>query len=278
MSAPELWMSLELGLIYGLVSMGIYLSFRILNFSDLTCDGSFVLGAAVSAVLIKAGYSPWTSLGASAIVGGGAGFITGILHTRFRVSDLLSGILVAFMLYSINLRIMGGSPNINLMEMHVISTHFLWVIVLGIGFFFAYLLKTDWGLALRSLGKNKRLGLNNGIRVPLMIVAGLALSNALIAMGGSLMGQYQGFVDIGSGVGSVIIGLASIMIGECFVPTRSVVWALFSAIIGSILYRIIISLALHSDIFGLQTQDLNLITGLLILTIMISSRRTSCYR
>jgi putative tryptophan/tyrosine transport system permease protein len=276
----EIMMSLEIGLIYGIVALGIYLTFRIIDFPDLTCDGSFVLGAAVSSILIKSGYNPWFSLVMALFAGGMAGFLTGILYARFKVTHLLSGILTSFMLYSINLHVMGGIPNITLMNSNVIFS-VMPIITLGIVsvivcIFVTYLLMTDFGLALRSIGQNKRLAQNNGINVLLMTVIGLMLSNAIIALGGALFSQQQGFADVGSGIGTVIVGLASVMIGERVVPSKSIFVQALSCLIGSVIYRMLIGFALHSDVLGISTQDLNLLTGIMVVIIMYMPKRRVC--
>jgi len=282
MSLNELLMSLEIGLIYSVIAIGIYLTFRIIDFPDLTCDGSFVLGAVTSAMLVKHGYNPIIALLYSAIIGGLAGFITGILNTKLKVTNLLSGILVAFMLYSVNLRIMGGIPNIALINQTTIFTNYnqllvLIVIVGIIWLLFSYLLMTDFGLALRSIGQNKRLAINSGVKQQQMIIIGLILSNALIGFGGALFSQHQGFADVSQGIGTVIIGLATVMIGESVLPFRSPWIMVFSCMLGSIIYRIFIAVALHSEKLGLETQDLNIITGLLVIGVMLLPRRkTSC--
>jgi putative ABC transport system permease protein len=278
MSFAEIFMSLELGLIYGVIALGIYLTFRVIDFPDLTCDGSFVLGAACSGMLIKAGCNPYLSLVIAMLAGACAGITTGILHIRFKVSNLLSGIIVAFMLYSINLKVMQGVPNIVLMDATTIFTNnnvllTLTGIVMIVLAILGYVLTTDFGLALRSVGQNKRLLLNGGVSLAIMTLTGLGISNALIALGGALFSQHQGFADVGSGVGTIIIGLASVMIGERLLPVRNIWLMLLACIAGSIIYRLVISLALHSDVLGLATQDLNLITGLLVVAIMLLPKR-----
>jgi len=273
MNANELLISLELGLIYGIAAMGIYLTFRIIDFADLTCDGSFVLGAAVSAVLIKAGFHPLIALLMSGIAGGCAGLCTGILNIYFKVGDILSGILVAYMLYSVNLKIMAGTPNIALIDINTLFTALnplvvLMLLAIGAWLSISFILSTDFGLALRSLGQNKRLALNCGINLSKMTLLGLVLSNGLIGVSGSLFSQHQGFADISQGLGTIIIGFASVMIGEKLLPYRSVWITILSCLVGSIIYRIILALALHSEWLGLQTQDLNLITGILVVVTM----------
>jgi len=281
MNFSELGMSLEMGLIYGIIAMGIYLSFRVIDFPDLTCDGSFVLGAAASCVLVKAGYSPFLGLIVALLAGSASGLTTGLLNTCLKISNLLSGILVAFMLYSINLKVMQGMPNIALINETTVFTGvnpilLLVLICLVMGGIIGYLLNTHFGLALRSIGQNKSLAKNGGVSVKRMTVIGLMLSNALIALGGALFSQHQGFADVGSGIGTVIIGFASVMIGERLFPSRSAWIQVFSCLMGSILYRIFISLALHSEVLGLETQDLNMITGLMIVIVMCLPRRQVC--
>lgn len=281
MTINEIMMSLEIGLIYGIVSIGIYFTFRVLDFPDLTCDGSFVLGAAISGILVKGGYNPWLALLISIMGGALTGFCTGILNTHFKVTELLSGILVAFMLYSINLHVMNGIPNIALIDAVTIFTGtkvpaVLSIICLILSALLSYLLMTDFGLALRTIGQNKRLAQNGGINVKTITIIGLALSNGLIALGGAMFSQHQGFADVGQGVGTVIVALASVMIGERILPYRSVISRIISCLVGSIIYRLFIGLALHSEVLGLETQDLNLITGLMVVGIMYMPRERSC--
>ena len=283
----ELIIAMEVGLIYGILALGIYFTFRTINFPDLTCDGSFVTGAAVSSVMIKSGLNPALGIFFAALAGGTAGFLTGLINIRLKVEDLLSGIIVAFMLYSINLRIMGTKPNISLVNESTIFRFdnpiiICTLIVTLILFFIAYLLSSDFGLGLRAIGQNKKFALANGINVNAMTIFGLIISNALIAMCGAIFTQYQGFCDVSQGTGVLVIGLASVIIGEKFFPkikfirnleikSRNFIeifFALFSCVIGSIAYRIFIAIAINSDILGLKTQDLNLITGLLIIFIM----------
>ncbi|WP_032112499.1 ABC transporter permease [Candidatus Paracaedibacter symbiosus] len=274
MSGAEFLTSLEIGLIYGVVAVGIFLTFRIIDFPDLTCDGSFTCGAATAAVALKASLSPLTSLLLAASAGGLAGLATGILYVKFKVTNLLSGILVAFMLYSLNLKIMGGIPNITLMNEGTLfvgsnALMLLIAISLGIGSLLSYLLATDFGLALRSIGQNQQLAKVMGVRLASFTVAGLTLSNALIGLGGGLYCQHQSFSDVSLGIGTVIIGLAAVMIGEKLLPFRSLWLNVFACFLGSIVYRLLIALALHSEWLGLETSDLNLITGLAILAIMV---------
>ena len=273
MSGAEIIASLEIGLIYGMVAIGIYLTFRIIDFPDLTCDGSFVFGAAASAVALKMGVDPWLTLGIATLAGGLAGLATGILNVYFRVSNLLAGILVAFMLYSINLKVMGNIPNIALINEPTIFSvlhplAILAIVALIIWLITSYILTTDFGLALRSIGQNPKIAAVYGVRISLMTIAGLVLSNALIGLGGGLFTQHQGFVDVSQGVGTVIIGLAAVMIGEKLLRFRSILFGILCCLLGSIIYRLVIALALNSEWLGLETTDLNLITGLIVIAIM----------
>jgi len=283
MNYAEFIISLEIGLIYGVVAIGIYLTFRVIDFPDLTCDGSFVLGAASSSILIKAGCNPWFALLVALFAGSIAGLITGVLNIRCKITDLLSGILVAFMLYSINLKVMGGIPNIALIKQVTIFTAHNPLLILcaicGIIYLlYSYLLVTDFGLALRSIGQNQRLALNGGVRVKQMTVIGLMLSNSVISLGGALFSQHQGFADVSQGTGTIIIGLAAVIIGEKLLPFRTSWATVLSCLLGSIIYRLFIGFALHSEMLGLETQDLNLITGVMLIGIMVVPRvrRNKC--
>ncbi|MBP6216979.1 MAG: hypothetical protein KA436_00155 [Oligoflexales bacterium] len=277
MTYAEILSSLEIGLIYGVVALGIYLTFRVIDFSDLSCDGSFVSGAAASAVTLKMGWHPAFALLSSLLAGGFAGLLTSLLHLRFRISPLLSGILTAFMLYSLNLRLMGGVPNITLLD-EINIFHFgkpLFILMaisalicLGVSF----LLVTDFGLALRSLAHNRDLAMVGGVRLSSYTLVGLVLSNILIGLGGGLFSQHQGFVDVSQGTGTLIIGLAALMIGEKILPFRSIWLACFACFAGSILYRFALAFALHSDWLGLESADLNLLTGLILILIMCLPR------
>jgi putative ABC transport system permease protein len=280
-SLNEIMMSLEIGLIYGIIAIGVYLTFRVINFPDLTCDGSFVLGSAASSMLIKAGYNPFFSLFIALVSGGIAGIFTGILNSYCKVVNVLSGILVAFILYSINLRVMNGTPNITLIGVNTIFTDInplliLSIICLIICGLWNCLLISDFGLAIRIIGHNKRLAQNGGVNVKIVTIIALALSNGFIALGGAIVSQHQGFADVGSGVGTIIIGLTSVMIGERILPYKSLLIQLISCLIGSILYRILISFALHSEVLGLETQDLNLLTGVMVIVIMMLPKVRLC--
>jgi putative ABC transport system permease protein len=272
MSMAEILTSLELGLIYGIVAIGIYFTFRVLDFPDLTCDGSFMTGSAIAASAVQNGMCPLTALMLGAFAGSLCGLVTGILHGYGRITNLLSGILTAFMLYSINLRIM-GVPNLTLPNgIGIEHVGMLGIFGAVIWLISSYVLTTDFGLALRAIGTNPRLASTQGISIAAYTIIGLMLSNALIGMGGALFCLHQGFCDISQGVGTVVIGLAAIIIGKKILPYRSIWCAIFGCIVGSIVYRFVIAISLHSSGIGLKASDMNMITGLILIILMIFSK------
>lgn len=260
--------ALEIGLIYALVAMAVFITFRIIDFPDLTVDGSFTLGAAMSAALIAAGYDPWIATSAAIITGAIAGATTGYLHVKWDILGLLAGILMMTALYSINLRIM-QKPNIAIMDNEtifnigpVITVTFVIAIILILlltGFFL-----TEFGLAIRAVGINPKVSKTYGINVGIMKIITLALSNSIVAFAGSLFTQSQGFADISMGSGTVIVGLASVIIGETMLRPQKILIGLVTCIFGSIAYRIAIALALNANSIGLEASDLNLITAALV--------------
>jgi putative ABC transport system permease protein len=269
--------ALETGFIFALVALGIFISFRILDFPDLTVDGSFPLGAAVAASAIVAGINPWLATLMACLAGSIAGVITALLNVKLNILHLLASILTMIALYSINLRIMDG-PNKALLGVETLLTpldnlsvpyYIAYPIAFGIlafivlGLLVAFL-KTEIGLAMRATGSNPRMAKANGVNTSVMIVLGMALSNALVALAGALFAQSQGSADVTMGVGVIVIGLASVIGGEALIPTRTILlWAL-ACLIGSILYRLVIAFALNGDVLGLKAQDLNLITAVLV--------------
>lgn len=268
--------AIELGLIYSLVAMGVYLSFRTLQFPDLTVDGSFPLGAAVCATLIVHGVNPYMATLAALLSGVAAGVITAALSTRLKMLNLLAGILVMTALYSVNLRIM-DKPNISLLGEATIFTGTeqvpgyvpLLVIILIMTLLVWRFLSSRLGLALRSTGSNARMARAQGINDKTMIKLGLGLSNGLVALAGALFAQMHGFADVTMGVGTIIIGLASVIIGESFLPIRTVFQALVACIAGTLLYRLAIAMAFNVNSLGLKASDLNLITALLVVAVML---------
>ena len=247
-----------------------------LNFPDLTADGSFPLGGAVAAVLIVAGYNPWIACLAACATGALAGLLTSWLHVSLGILQLLASILTMIALYSINLRIM-DAPNVSLLGETTVFTPFVsdensyWMqslILLGIVFVVKGLL--DWffasqiGLALRATGANARMACAQGIATGRYTMAGMALSNALIALAGALYVQTQGGADISMGIGTIVVGLAAVIIGETLLPSRRMLIVTLAVVMGAVLYRLFITLALEADFIGLQAQDLNLITAVLV--------------
>lgn len=293
--------SLEAGVIYALMALGVYLSFRILDFPDLTVDGSFVTGAAVAAVMIVNGFSPILATIAALLAGVLAGLLTGLLHTKGKINPLLSGILMMIALYSINLRIMGKS-NVPLLNEETLISQIneFWsklgidtaleslLINIGLGEFvprtwgtlvvmliltllvkFAidWFLKTDLGLAIRATGDNETMIRSFSANTDFLKTLGLGLSNGLVALSGALIAQYGGFSDVGMGIGMIVIGLASVIIGEAIFGTKSIVRATLAVIGGAILYRIIVSIALRVQF--LETGDMKLITACIVIIALV---------
>lgn len=269
--------AIEIGLIFGLVALGVYLSFRVINFPDLTVDGSFPLGGAVAAALIVAGINPFVATAAAIAAGAAAGTLTAWLNVRLRIMQLLASILVMIALYSINLRVM-GKPNVALindatvfsvldfggMPDYVLKPLVLLVIVIAAKVLLDLFFASETGLAMRATGGNPRMARAQGISTDRQTIVGLGLSNALVALAGALFVQSQGGADISMGIGTIVIGLAAVIIGETILPARSLVITTAACIVGALLYRFFIALALNSDFIGLQAQDLNLVTALLV--------------
>lgn len=284
MNLIQLAGAVELGLIYSIVALGVYLSFRILQFSDLSVDGTFPLGAAVCAALVVNNVHPAYAIITAMFVGALAGWLTAWLSTHLGMLNLLAGILTMTALYSINLRIM-GRPNIALLgEKNIFDEWFnclklysnigwrlipLSLIMIALVTLMYWFLKTDIGLALRATGNNSRMGRAQGINDRIMIWLGLAFSNALVALGGALFTQVHGFADVTMGGGTIIIGLAAVIIGESIISKYNIFSALASCVVGAVLYRLLIAIALNIDNIGLVASDLNLITAILVAFAMI---------
>ncbi|MFO7296260.1 MAG: ABC transporter permease [Caldicoprobacter sp.] len=267
--------ALEQGLVFGIMALGVYITFKVLDFPDLTVDGSFPLGAAVASIMIFNGGNPFLALFLAAAAGMAAGCITGLLNTRGKITGLLSGILTMTALYSINLRIMGRA-NVTLLNARTIFTYIeewgvphRWVF-LALFIITAFLikvlldcfLKTQIGFALRATGDNPEMARANGINTDTMKILGLSLSNGLIALSGALVAQYQGFADIGMGIGTIVAGLASVIIGEMMLGERSICMATFATLMGSFIYRLSIGIALR---LGFAATDLKLLTTVLVI-------------
>jgi len=282
MSLFSLLGALEIGLIFSLVALGVLISFRILNFPDLTVDGSFPMGGAVAATLIASGHDPFMSTLGGTLAGAVAGFITGWLNVRLKIMDLLASILMMIALYSVNLRIM-GKPNVPLISEPTIFTILqpasipdyvarpliLLVVVIGAKLLLDWFFSSEIGLAMRATGANARMARAQGIATGRATLAGMALANSLVALAGALFAQTQGGSDISMGIGTIVIGLAAVIIGENILPARRLVWTTLAVILGAILYRFFIALALNSDFIGLQAQDLNLVTAVLVMLALV---------
>ncbi len=277
--------AVEVGLVFALVALGVLLSFRILRFPDLTVDGSFPLGGAVAATMIAAGVDPFTATAAAIVAGALAGTITGWLNVSLKIMDLLASILMMIALYSINLRIM-GRPNVPLIMEPTIFTALLpgiWpdhverpmllaVVVIAAKLVLDWFFSTETGLAIRATGANPRMARAQGIATGRATLMGMAISNALVALAGALFAQSQGGADISMGIGTIVIGLAAVIVGESVMPARRLVWITMAVIVGALLYRLFIALALNSDFIGLQAQDLNLVTALLVTVALVLPR------
>ncbi|WP_159586733.1 ABC transporter permease [Chelativorans xinjiangense] len=282
MSAIAFWGAVELGLIYGFVALGVYLAFRVLDFPDLTVDGSFPLGAAVAAVAITAGWDPWLACVLAAIGGSLCGLVTAFLNVRFGILNLLASILTMIALFSVNLRIM-GRPNMAVLNRETVITPFydlgladhlvrpavLAVLVLATVLLLARFLGSDFGLATRAAGANPRMARANGVDVGRQIYFGMGLSNALTGLGGALFAQIAGFADVTSGVGTIVVGLAAVIVGETLFRSRAMLVALLSVVVGSVVYRVAVQLALSADFLFLKASDLNLVTAVLVTLALI---------
>lgn len=293
--------AIESGIIYAIMALGVYLTFRILDFPDLTAEGSFVTGASVASISIVNGIPPITATILAAISGVIAGFMTGILHTKGKINALLSGILMMTALYSINLRIM-GQPTLSLLNEATVFTQLesLWnrtgldavlnnllsflgihqvpgtwsvlismiMFVLIIKLVTDFYLKTEVGLALRAIGDNKRMIRSFSANTDRLIIAGVGISNGLIALAGGLIAQLGGFADVNMGIGMIVIGLASVIIGEALFGTKTVIRATLAVIIGAVIYRMIVTLALRADF--LETGDMKMITAFIVIVALVT--------
>lgn len=284
----ELWIgALNLGFLYAFMAMGVFITFRINDFPDITVDGSFTSGAAAAAVLLSAGYPPAIAVLAAFVIGALAGGVTALIHTKLDINGLLAGILVMTGLYSINLHVMKRS-NIPLLNETTFLTYLskinpgipeeiltaialsavmavFWVTV-------TLFFKTDFGLAMRVTGNNPDMSAASGVNVHLMKIFGVGLANGFVGVSGGLVAQYQGFADIGMGIGTILIGLASVIIGESVLRIRSMYAKVLSVIIGSVIFRFMIAFALYA---GMNPMDLKLLTALFVLaTLVVSMKMT----
>ncbi len=280
--------AIALGLAYALLAMGIFITMRVYNFPDITADGSLTLGGALTAMLLTAGWNPFVAVGVSAVGGAVAGTATGAIHTKLKVNGLLAGILVMTALYSVNLRVMGRS-NIPLVSVPTIfspvetllpsaadqtlAIALLLPLTLAAMAILSWLFRTDFGLTMRATGDNATMIAAQGVNVDRMKIVGIALSNGLIATSGSIVAQYQGFADIGMGIGIVVFGLASVIIGDTlaglFGERFRIMLHLGAVVMGSILFRILVAFTLS---LGLEPTDLKLATAAFVLLTIAAPR------
>lgn len=288
--------ALTLGLILSLLAMGVFISFRIFEIPDITTDGSITLGAATAAILLVHGTNPWLATAAGTAAGAVAGAITGIIHTKFKINALLAGILVMTALYSVNLHVMGRS-NVPLMRADTLTSHagefgekllgapsihvlgwpvtasdaallvFAFIAAAGGGIILYLFFRTHVGTAMRATGDNSQMVRALGTNVEGYIILGLALSNGFVALSGALLAQYNGFADAQMGIGMIVWGLASVIIGEALTGARSLGLTIIGAIMGSILFRLLVAIALR---WGLNPNDLKLITALFVFAALVT--------
>ena len=259
--------ALELGFIYALVALALYLSFRVLNIADMTTDGSFTLGCAVSAVVAVAGH-PYLALPLAMLAGACAGIVTALLQTKWGVPSILAGIITNTGLYTVNLAVMGFSSNVNMLRSVTLFTPFVGMklipamaITLTVGAILVVFLNTRMGLSIRATGDNPDMVRASSINTGLTITIGLAISNSITALSGAVLAQYQKTADINLGTGMVIIGLASLIIGETVFRKGKLWFKVLGAIVGCIVYRFIIALALRLD---LPSECLKLVSAIIV--------------
>lgn len=297
--------ALTLGLIFAVLAVGVYISFKIFNIPDITAEGSVTLGGAVAAVLILSGYEPVLATVVAVLAGAGAGLITGVMTTKFSIQPLLAGILTMTALYSVNLRIMGRS-NLPINSQDTLTTYSdslggllfgadksitlagwnvavydvavllsLVVLIVVVALITYWFFQTELGAAMRASGDNPQMIEALGVSAKTLAIVGLAVSNGLIALSGALLAQYQGFADVQMGIGIIVLGLASVIIGEALVGSRSVGLMICGAIMGAILFRLLVALALR---WGLNPNDLKLITAIFVFLALIGPTVMRKYR
>lgn len=264
------------GLMWSILALGVFLSFRVLNVPDMTCEGSFPLGGAIAATMIAAGMSPWVSILAAAAGGIVAGTVSGVLYTKLKIPAILAGILTMIALYSINLHVM-GKANISLLRTDTVFTltqkaldvsqgtaAFLLpaAVVVALGLVIYWFFGTELGMCIRATGFNVEMMRAQGVNTDTMIIVGLFISNALIGLCGAVVAQNNGFADVGMGIGTIVIGLASVIIGEVILGVTTFKGSLFAVVLGSVLYRIVIAVVLF---MGMPPNDLKLFTAVLVM-------------
>jgi putative ABC transport system permease protein len=292
-------------MILALLALGIFISFRLFDFADITAEGSITLGASISASMIVAGFNPLLATLVALMGGFVAGAITGIIHTKFEINGLLSGILVMTSLYSINLHIMGKS-NVPLMSEKTVITYFedlavslfpgsesvymmgtaiptkdililvsVFLFVLLLGALLYLFLKSNLGTAMRATGNNQQMIRAQGVNTKTMIILGLAISNALIALSGALLAQFQGFADVQMGIGMLVWGLASVIIGEALINDKSLGFLISGAVFGSVIFRLLVAGALR---IGMNPNDLKLITAVFVFIALVLPKILNKYK
>lgn len=285
MSMFELLGTLEVGFIFGLVALGTFLTFRVLNIADLTVEGSFPFGGALSASLIVVwGVDPWLSLAVTIVAGFLVGVVTAWLNVRLHILQILTGILVAISLYSLNLRIMHG-PNMPLLNVTTVFTSFdvgvpsyvanpifLALVVLGTKLLLDRFLLSGIGLAMRAVGTNAAMAAANGVDNDRMMLLGVGIANALTALSGALFAQIFGSADVYMGIGVIIVGFASVIIGTGLLPSRTIVQATLACIAGAVLYRLAVAVALNADVLGFMTSDVQMLTAVYVVVVLTAQR------
>ena len=278
--------ALEQGLAYGIAALGIFLTYRILDFPDLTVDGSFVTGAAIASLLLSQyGFDPFSVLVIAFVAGAAAGTVTGLLHTKLKITSLLSGVLMMIMLYSINLRIM-GRPNLSLLRIGTVTRlvdaawsglgpvailTFIAVLAIGVKLALDLFLRTEVGFALRATGDSEAMITAQGVNTNTMKVLGVAVANGLVALSGALVAQYNGFADVGMGTGTIVTGLAAVIIGATLIRSSRIGWMTAGVLVGSIIYRMAVVLALrYGYVIGFQASDMKLVTSLLVILALVA--------
>ena len=269
--------AIETGLIFSLVALGVFLTFRVLNFPDLTVDGSFAFGAAICAVLIVKGLNPWLASAAAFAGGACAGLVTATVHLRLKVLNLLASILTMIALYSINIRVMSG-PMVPLLGQKTILSSamswgipnpwlaplFVFLVAAVVWSLYAWFLHSEIGLAMRATGANPLMARANGVRTARLMLLGLAISNGLAALAGSLLAQLQGAADVTMGIGTIVIGLAAVIGGAALVRARSLLGLTLACVFGSIVYHVIVAIALNATTLGLTASDVSIVTSVLV--------------
>lgn len=264
---------LEQGLLFSLVSIGVYITYKILDFPDLSVDSTFPLGAAITAALLVKGINPWISIIAATLAGAIAGGITAFLHVKLKITNLMAGILVMIGLYSVNLRIM-GKANVpllttkNLFGSGVSKIVIIAVAVVLVKILLDVYLKTKSGFLLRAVGDNEQVVSSLGVNKDLVKVIGLMISNALVALAGALTAQYQGFSDVGMGTGTVVMGLAAVIVGTSLFERVSFIKVTTLSILGAIIYKGAIAIVLK---LGLNANDLKLMTAIIVVIALCSN-------